>query len=86
MGEQGKTVDRTFDLSPQEANNTTKIWLQVTNLGYENKASIKINNEAWLDLNHETVDMYPQEKTRGGMVHADYNTIRKSRTYLFRRR
>ena len=78
LGAEGKVVTRTFDLSPQEASNALQLWLQVNNLGYQNKASIKINNGAWLDLNHQTVNMQAQEKARGGMAHGGFNTIRFS--------
>ncbi|MFM7021469.1 MAG: putative Ig domain-containing protein, partial [Flavobacteriales bacterium] len=76
LGAEGKVVTRTFDLSLTEAANSVKMWLQVNNLSYQNKASIKINNGPWLSLNHNTVEMQAQEKARGGMVHGGFNTIR----------
>ncbi len=76
LGAEGKIVTRTFNLSAQEAGSATKLWLQVNNLSYQNKGSIKINNGKWLTLNHGTVSLQAQEKARGGMVHGGFNTIR----------
>lgn len=76
LGEQGKVVTRSVDLTQEQASVAAKIWMQVNNLSYENKASIKVNNGAWLDLNHETVDMQYQEKARGGMTHGGFSTVR----------
>ncbi|MFM7023216.1 MAG: carbohydrate-binding protein [Flavobacteriales bacterium] len=76
LGAEGKVVTRTFNLSLTEATNSVKLWLQINNLSYQNKASIQINNGSWLPLNHQTVNMQAQEKARGGMVHGGFNTIR----------
>lgn len=78
LGDEGTIETRNFDLSIDEASQADRLWLQVNNLSYENKGSIKINNEAWLTLNHQTVNMQAQEKARGGMVHGGFNTIRFS--------
>lgn len=78
LGEEGKIVSRTFDLSADEAGEAEQLWLQINNLSYEDKASVKINNEEWFSLNHETVDMWPQEKARGGMQHGGFSTVRMS--------
>jgi hypothetical protein len=78
LGAEGKVVTRTFNLSAQEASSAVRLWLQVNNLSYQNKGSIKINNGAWVSLNHQTVNMQAQEKARGGMVHGGFNTIRFS--------
>lgn len=76
LGEEGLIVDRTFELTSAQASNANGMWMQVNNLSYENKASIRVNGGTWIDLNHETVDMYVPERQRGGMVHGGYNTIR----------
>ncbi|MDH7445909.1 polysaccharide lyase family protein [Aquimarina sp. 2201CG14-23] len=76
LGEEGTIVERTFSIDNQTLSNTTKIWLMVNNLSYQNKASIKINNESWLSLNHTTVEVNPKELAYGGMVHGGFNTIR----------
>ncbi len=76
IGEQGKVVQREITLTSTQAASASQFWMQVNNLSYENKASIKVNNGDWYDINHETVDMLYQEKARGGMVHGGFNTIR----------
>ncbi|MFY0626747.1 MAG: T9SS type A sorting domain-containing protein [Reichenbachiella sp.] len=78
LGEQGKVVTRSFDFTQEEAEQATTLWMQVNNLSYENKASVKVNNGSWTDLNHETVDMQYQEKARGGMTHGGFSTVRFS--------
>ncbi|NLR94379.1 LamG-like jellyroll fold domain-containing protein [Flammeovirga agarivorans] len=76
LGGEGLVETRTFELGETKASNTQKVWLQINNLSYENKASVKINNGSWIDINHSSVEMYEQEKARGGMQHGGYNTIR----------
>lgn len=78
IGEQGKVVTRTVQLDQATVGQAERLWMQVNNLSYENKGSVKINDQAWYDLNHESVDMHYQEEARGGMVHGGFNTIRLS--------
>ncbi len=78
LGEEGKVVTQQLELTQQIVNNTKHLWLQVNNLGYQNKASVRINTGEWYPLNHQTVDMQTQEKARGGMTNGGFNTIRFS--------
>ncbi len=78
LGEEGQVVERCFNLDQQQAAKVKRLWLQVNNLSYENKASIQVNNGNWLPLNHQTTEIQYQEKARGGMVHGGFNTIRFS--------
>ncbi|MEQ9303027.1 MAG: hypothetical protein RJQ14_03860, partial [Marinoscillum sp.] len=78
LGEQGKVVNRSIDLTEAEAIKADRLWLQINSLTYENKASIQVNQGTWYDLNHESVEMQYQEKARGGMVHGGFNTVRLS--------
>ena len=78
LGEQGKVESRSIELTEAEALKADRLWLQINSLTYENKASIRINQGAWYDLNHESVEMQYQEKARGGMVHGGFNTVRLS--------
>ncbi|MEN9580411.1 MAG: hypothetical protein RJA70_3420 [Pseudomonadota bacterium] len=32
--------------------------MQINNLSYQNKGSVRINEGAWIDLNHDTVEMH----------------------------
>ncbi|WP_299247635.1 RICIN domain-containing protein [uncultured Aquimarina sp.] len=76
LGDEGTIVSRTFSINNQIASNTSKVWLLVNNLSYQNKGSIKINDESWLTLNHSTTEVNPKELAYGGMVYSGFNTIR----------
>ncbi|WP_299189099.1 RICIN domain-containing protein [uncultured Aquimarina sp.] len=76
LGEEGKIVERSLILDNETLNSTAKIWLMINNLSYQNKGSIKINNNSWLSLNHNTAAVNPKELAYGGMVHGGFNTIR----------
>lgn len=76
IGNEGKIVTRTLTLSSTIAEHAESLWLQVNNLGYQDKASVQINGGPWVLLNHETVQIEKQEAARGGMVHGGFNTIR----------
>ncbi|WP_405206913.1 RICIN domain-containing protein [Aquimarina sp. LLG6339-5] len=76
LGEEGKIVERSLTIDNETLNSTSKIWLVINNLSYENKGSIKINNNSWLSLNHNTAAVNPKELAYGGMVHGGFNTIR----------
>ncbi|MBB6460443.1 LamG-like jellyroll fold domain-containing protein [Flammeovirga kamogawensis] len=78
VGAQGTIETRSFDLSQEQVATAKQLWLQINNLSYENKVSVKINNGSWYNLNHESVIMQSQEKARGGMQHGGFNTIRLS--------
>lgn len=78
LGEVGTIETRELNLSEALVKNTKRLWLQINNLSYQNKGSLRINNGDWYDLNHQSVQMHFQEKARGGMVHGGYNTIRFS--------
>ena len=78
IGKEGTSVSRELYLSPSQAEQGVLLWLQVNNLGYQDKASIQINDGKWISLNHETVQLEKQEAARGGMVHGGFNTIRFS--------
>ncbi|WP_299664718.1 T9SS type A sorting domain-containing protein [uncultured Polaribacter sp.] len=76
LGVEGTIEERKFTIHESQLENIDQFWLQVNNLSYQNKASIKINNQNWLDLNHNTTKIESPERERGGMVHGGYGTIR----------
>ena len=76
IGAEGSIEEIEFTISTDQYNQSKLLWLQVNNLGYQNKASIKINSSDWVDLNHVTTNIQSPEKERGGMVHGGHNTIR----------
>ncbi|HJL01979.1 MAG TPA: hypothetical protein RMH85_05720 [Polyangiaceae bacterium LLY-WYZ-15_(1-7)] len=76
LGAEGTIAARDVALSAEEASAVAYLWMQVNNLGYENKGSVRINDGPWIDLNHDTVEMHGPERRRGGMVHGGHGTIR----------
>lgn len=76
LGAEGTIAQRTFDLEASEASAVAYLWMQVNNLSYQDKGSVRVNEGAWIDLNHDTVEMHGPERARGGMVHGGYSTIR----------
>ena len=76
LGAENKTEERRFNLTADQLSKVAVLWLQVNNLSYEDKASIRINTGSWQTLNHQTVSILSPEKERGGMSHGGYNTIR----------
>jgi len=58
FGAQGTTTSITFNLSrAADAATATDLWLQTHNVRYAGKASVKINDAAWVYLNNTTVKM-----------------------------
>ena len=58
LGAQGTTSDITFKLDRAgDAAAATSLWLQTHNVRYADKASVKINNGVWVNLNNATVQM-----------------------------
>ncbi|MEM6558777.1 MAG: hypothetical protein AAF605_03245 [Myxococcota bacterium] len=78
LGPEQTTVERSFVLRPGMVSEASRLWLQVNNLGYEDKGSVQINDGDWQVLRHDNVDMHNPELARGGMVHGGFNTIRFS--------
>lgn len=76
LGEEGTIVSRSITIDNQTLTSATKVWLVINNLSYQNKGSIKINDQSWLSLNHTNTTVYPKELAYGGMVHGGFNTIR----------
>ncbi len=69
------TVSRTFDL--EDAASAGSLWVQVNNLSYDNKASIKINDGAWTSITNASVDVQEPEKAYGG-IGSEVSTVRFS--------
>ena len=76
IGRERTISTRSLTLTQSQADQAKFLWLQVNNLGYQDKASVQINGGPWVSLNHETVTLERQEAARGGMVHGGFNTIR----------
>lgn len=78
LGDEGTIESRTLTLTAEQVARIDRLWLQINNIGYENKASVKINSGGWTDLNHAVVEIQSPEKERGGMAHGGHSTIRFS--------
>jgi hypothetical protein len=78
LGPEGTVASRSFEIDADAASQAKALWLLVNNLSYQNKASVRVNDGAWIDLNHDTVQMPEPERARGGMVHGGYSTVRLS--------
>lgn len=78
LGAEGVIETVQLTLTEEQANQSKRLWLQVNNLGYQNKASIKINDEDWYGLNHNSCRIESPERERGGMAHGGHSTIRLS--------
>ncbi|QJE98797.1 discoidin domain-containing protein [Luteolibacter luteus] len=76
LGAEGTTEERQFHLDASQLSAAEDLWFQVNSLTYQDKGSIRINDEPWLPLNHTTTVVQAQEMARGGMVHGGFNTIR----------
>ena len=76
MGAEGTITERIFTLTSEQANNSVLLWLQINNIGYENKVSVKVNGLDWVSLNHDSCNIQSPERERGGMQHGGHSTIR----------
>ena len=73
MGPAGTIETVAIDID--DASGVTGLWMQAHNLSYDNKASIKFNNGAWIDLSNASVDVAAPEVHIGG-IGGGYSTIR----------
>lgn len=65
IGEVGYTKTVTVNVVNPTA--VKGLWMLVNNLSYEKKASVKINNGAWVSLNNTTTAVAEPAKTYGGI-------------------
>ena len=73
MGAAG-TVE-TVVVDVDDAAGINGLWMQVHNLSYDAKASVKINGSGWVDLTNSSVDVAEPEAHIGG-IGGGYSTIR----------
>lgn len=67
LGAEGVTKSVTVELTAQDAQQPLKLWMQVHNLSYANKASVRFNSGAWLPLSNTTVTVEGRGKSYGGI-------------------
>ena len=65
IGDEGLT--KSVKVNVVDASKVKGLWMLVNNLSYENKASVKINNGAWVKLNNTTVVVPEPAKSYGGI-------------------
>jgi hypothetical protein len=75
LGAEGYTV--TTRLRVEKGSSAQRLWLQINNLSYDDKASVQINNGAWLNLRNDTTQIEAAGKAYGG-IGGGYSTLRLS--------
>ncbi|CAN0497588.1 unnamed protein product, partial [Laminaria digitata] len=73
MGAAGTFETVSVDLSAPGS--VAGLWMQVHNLSYDAKGSVKINNGSWIDLTNSSVNVAYPESNIGG-IGGGYSTIR----------
>ncbi|WP_010136356.1 T9SS type A sorting domain-containing protein [Ochrovirga pacifica] len=76
LGPEGYVKEVQFNLDASQQSQAGRLWIQVNNLSYENKASVKFNTTDWISLEHSNTNILYPGKQRGGMTHGGHNTIR----------
>jgi len=67
LGAEGVTKSVTVELTAQDAQQPLRLWMQVHNLSYANKGSVRFNSGAWLPLSNTTVTVEGRGKSYGGI-------------------
>ncbi|NQY67278.1 MAG: hypothetical protein HRT72_06095, partial [Flavobacteriales bacterium] len=75
IGSDYTVVPRTFNLTSGAA--ATEVWMQVNNLSYDDKASIRINGGPWFTITNANVNMAEPELSFGG-IGGEISTVRFS--------
>ena len=75
IGSEGYTVATVVDV-PQ-GSSARRLWMQVNNLSYDDKASVQINDGAWVNLRNDTAQIEVAGKAYGG-ISGGYSTLRLS--------
>jgi hypothetical protein len=67
LGAEGTTKTVTVDVTATDAPQPLRLWMQVHNLSYAAKGSVRFNAGAWLPLNNTTVTVEGLGKNYGGI-------------------
>jgi hypothetical protein len=57
----------TVTVTVDDASNINRLWIQAHNLSYDNKGSVKVNDNAWIDLRNDNVALAEPEVHLGGI-------------------
>jgi hypothetical protein len=75
IGREGFTQTVSISLTAQDVQQPLRLWMQVNNLSYANKASIRFNAGTWVNLSNSTVTVEGLGKNYGGIGGA-YGTVK----------
>jgi hypothetical protein len=75
LGTEGYTVAVKIDVP--KGSTAQRLWLQINNLSYDDKASVKVNEGDWIKLRNDTADLEAAGKAYGG-IGGGYSTLRLS--------
>ncbi len=70
-----KTVEQATVQVPAGVNNVSALWMQIHGLNLANKASVRVNSGAWVNLNNDTVGVSQPAKNFGG-IGGGFSTVR----------
>jgi hypothetical protein len=75
LGAEGTTVSTKIEVP--KGSSARRLWLQVNNLSYEDKASVQVNDGAWFNLRNETAQIEAAGKAYGG-IGGGYSSLKLS--------
>ena len=75
IGAEGYTVTASVDVP--RGSSAQRLWMQVNNLSYDDKASVQINGGGWVNLRNDTAQIEATGKAYGG-IGGGYSTLRLS--------
>jgi hypothetical protein len=75
LGSEGYTL--VSRLNVPNGSSARRLWLQINNLSYDDKASLQINNSAWVNLRNDNTEIETAGKAYGG-IGGGYSSLRLS--------
>jgi hypothetical protein len=75
LGAEGYTLAMKIDVP--KGSTAKRLWLHINNLSYDDKASLQLNEGAWIKLRNDTADLEGADKAYGG-IGGGYSTVRLS--------
>jgi hypothetical protein len=67
LGTDGTTIERTLNVSHEEAESVRFLWLQVHGLRYSEQASVQVNQSEWIQLRNDVVTVAEPGRSYGGI-------------------
>ena len=75
IGAEGAVEQRNVTLTSGQAQAATGLWMQVNNLSYDNKGSVRVNDGAWVNLTNSNISCEEPDRSYGG-IGGGFSTIR----------